>query len=146
MGKAGQGPEQQMITDYLRRMPWDAQVKEFEIKKPARTAALRKSQEAEKLLSAVPPGSAIIVLDEHGKALTSRQFAGKLDGFMTEGFNSVAFIIGGADGLDDSIKQKANLTMAFGSLTWPHIMVRAMLAEQIYRAWSVLNGHPYHRD
>lgn len=146
MGKAGKGPEQQMITDYLRRMPWDAEVKEFEIKKPARTAALRKSQEAEKLLSAVPHGSAIIVLDERGKALTSREFAGEIDSLLIEGFNRIAFIIGGADGLDDSVKKKAIITMAFGTLTWPHIMVRTMLAEQIYRAWSILSGHPYHRD
>lgn len=146
LGKAGRGPEQQMVDDYLRRLPWDASVKEFEIKKPARTADLRKDQEAEKILSAIPNGASVIVLDEHGKHLTSRKLAEKIDSWQTMGSSNLAIIIGGADGLSEAIIKRADLLLAFGSLTWPHMLVRAMLCEQIYRAWSILHGHPYHRD
>ena len=146
LGKAGRGPEQQMIDDYLRRLPWDATVKEFEIKKPAQTADLRKEQEAEKILSAIPTGASIIVLDEGGKHLKSRQLAEKIDNWQVMGSSNLAIIIGGADGLSDTIIKKADLLLAFGSLTWPHMLVRAMLCEQIYRVWSILHSHPYHRD
>lgn len=146
LGKAGRGPEQQMIDDYLRRLPWDASVKEFEIKKPARTADLRKEQEAEKIISAIPTGASVIVLDERGKHLSSRQLAEKIDNWQTMGSSNLAIIIGGADGLSDAITKRADLLLAFGSLTWPHMLVRVMLSEQIYRVWSILHGHPYHRD
>lgn len=145
-GKAGRGPEQQMIDEYLRRLPWDADVKEFEIKKPARTADLRKEQEAEKIISAIPTGASVIVLDERGKHLSSRKLAEKIDNWQTMGSSNLAIIIGGADGLSDAITKRADLLLAFGSLTWPHMLVRAMLSEQIYRVWSILHSHPYHRD
>lgn len=145
-GKLGRGNEQTMVDDYLRRLPWPCEIIEYEIKKPARTAALRKKQEAEKLLAAIPPGAAVVVLDERGKALSSRQFSATLMNWGNEGVNSIAFIIGGADGLDESVRKKAKLVLGFGSLTWPHKLVRVMLTEQIYRAWSISTGHPYHRD
>ncbi len=146
LGKAGRGPEQQMIDDYLRRLPWDASVKEFEIKKPARTAELRKEQEAEKIISAIPAGASVIVLDERGKHLSSRKLAEKIDNWQVMGSSNLAIIIGGADGLSETIIKRADLLLAFGSLTWPHMLVRAMLSEQIYRVWSILHSHPYHRD
>ena len=146
LGKAGRGPEQQMIDDYLRRLPWDASVKEFEIKKPARTAELRKEQEAEKIISAIPTGASVIVLDERGKHLSSRKLAEKIDNWQVMGSSNLAIIIGGADGLSETITKRADLLLAFGSLTWPHMLVRAMLSEQIYRVWSILHSHPYHRD
>ena len=145
-GKMGRGPEKTLVDNYLHRLPWQAEITEFEIKKPARTAELRKAQEAEKLLAAIPPGAAIVVLDERGKALSSREFAGKIDTWAGEGISTTVFIIGGADGLDESIRKKAHLILGFGSLTWPHMLARVMLCEQIYRAWSIGTGHPYHRD
>lgn len=145
-GKAGRGPEQQMIDDYLRRLPWQSEIKEFEIKKAAKTAELRKDQEAEKILSAIPHGASVIVLDERGKDLSSRQLAEKIDNWQVMGSSNLAIIIGGADGLNETIRKRADLLLAFGSLTWPHMLVRAMLSEQIYRAWSILHSHPYHRD
>jgi 23S rRNA (pseudouridine1915-N3)-methyltransferase len=145
-GKIGRCTEQDLIDDYLRRLPWPCEIVEYEIKKPAKTAELRKAQEAEKLLKAIPPGAAIIALDERGKALSSRQFSGTLMNWINEGINTVVFIIGGADGLDETVRRKAKLTLGFGSLTWPHKLARVMLAEQLYRAWSISTGHPYHRD
>jgi 23S rRNA (pseudouridine1915-N3)-methyltransferase len=146
VGKMQRGPEHDLVTEYLKRLPWKTQVAEVEVKKNAATSAERKAREAEKLLAAIPDGSAIITLDENGKALKSRQFAAKIDDWQMAGYSSLAFIIGGADGLDASLLAKADLKLAFGTLTWPHMMVRVMLAEQIYRAWSINTGHPYHRD
>ncbi|MFC4349298.1 23S rRNA (pseudouridine(1915)-N(3))-methyltransferase RlmH [Kordiimonas lipolytica] len=146
VGRMQRGPEMDLVTQYLGRLPWKADITEIDIKKQAANAAERKAREAERILAAVPIGAALVALDEHGKALKSRQFAGKIDEWQATGISHVAFVIGGADGLDRSVLQKADLKLAFGTLTWPHMMVRAMLAEQIYRAWSINAGHPYHRD
>jgi 23S rRNA (pseudouridine1915-N3)-methyltransferase len=145
-GKIGRCPEKDLIDDYIRRLPWQAEITEFEIKKTAKTAELRKQQEAEKLLAAIPPNVAVVVLDERGKALSSRKFSQKIDGWAIDGLSTTVFIIGGADGLDESVRKKANLVLGFGALTWPHKLARVMLAEQIYRAWSISTNHPYHRD
>lgn len=146
IGRMQRSPEKTLVDEYLRRLPWKTTITEIEIKKQVASTAERKAREAEKLLAAIPHGSAIITLDENGKGLSSREFAKKIDGWAVAGFNSLAFIIGGADGLDASILAKADLKLAFGTLTWPHMLVRVMLAEQIYRVWSISTGHPYHRD
>ena len=146
IGKAQRGPTEDLVAEYTRRCPWDIEVKEFDFKKPAKTADLRKAQEAERLLDAIPNNAIVITLDERGKALSSRSLASKIEAFQNEGLSEICFIIGGADGLDETVRKKARLTLAFGTLTWPHMLVRAMLAEQIYRVWTILNGHPYHRD
>ena len=140
------GPEQALVDEYLKRLPWKSNIVEIDIKKPAKTTAERKAKEAERLLAAVPNGAALVVLDENGKHLKSRVFAKKIDDWQANGYRNLALVIGGADGLDASILQKADLKLALGTLTWPHMMVRVMLAEQIYRAWSINTGHPYHRD
>lgn len=140
------GPEQSLMSDYLKRLPWKHSVTEIDLKKQSSNAAERKAREAERLLSAIPDGAAIVVLDEGGKTLTSRALASKLDDWQSTGYSQLAFVIGGADGLDQSVLDKAQLKLAFGALTWPHMLVRVMLAEQIYRAWSINAGHPYHRD
>ncbi|MBL4789942.1 MAG: 23S rRNA (pseudouridine(1915)-N(3))-methyltransferase RlmH [Kordiimonadaceae bacterium] len=146
VGRMQRGAEQALMQEYFKRLPWKTSVIEIDIKKTSATSAERKTREAEKLLAAIPQGAAIIVLDEHGKALSSRAFAGKIDDWQMAGYKNLAFIIGGADGLDKNLIAKADLKLAFGTLTWPHMMVRAMLSEQIYRAWSINTGHPYHRD
>ena len=146
VGRMQRGPEQMLVDEYLKRLPWKATITEIDIKKAASNSEERKAREAEKLFAAIPQGAAIITLDEGGKALKSRGFAAKIDSWQMAGYKSLAFIIGGADGLDKSILAKADLKLAFGTLTWPHMMVRLMLAEQIYRAWSINSGHPYHRD
>lgn len=146
VGRMQRGPELDLVDQYLKRLPWKASITEIDIKKQAANADERKAREAERILAAVPDGAALVALDEHGKALKSRAFAGKLDDWAATGISNIAFVIGGADGLHDSVLGKADLKLAFGTLTWPHMMVRAMLAEQIYRAWSINSGHPYHRD
>lgn len=146
VGRMQRGPELDLVNQYLGRLPWKADIHEIDIKKQAANAAERKAREAERILAAVPDGAALIALDEHGKALKSRQLASKIDDWQATGIGKLAFVIGGADGLDQSLLGKADLKLAFGTLTWPHMMVRAMLAEQIYRAWSINAGHPYHRD
>ena len=97
------------------------------------------------LLAALPPKAHVIVLDEHGKDLTSRELAAKLASWQ-ENANHLAFIIGGADGLTDEVKARANFTLGLGHKTWPHKLVRVMLLEQLYRAQQINTGHPYHRD
>ena len=146
VGRMQRGPELDLMQQYLGRLPWKHSVTEIDIRKQAANAAERKAREAEKLAAAIPAGATVIALDERGKALTSRALAAKIDDWQATGANQLAFLIGGADGLDASLAARADLKLAFGILTWPHMLVRAMLAEQIYRAWSINAGHPYHRD
>ncbi|WP_343264830.1 23S rRNA (pseudouridine(1915)-N(3))-methyltransferase RlmH [Kordiimonas laminariae] len=146
IGRMQRGPEQALVDEYQKRLPWKTNIIEIDMKKPAGTAAERKKREAERLLAAVPDGAALVVLDENGKNFKSREFAGKIDNWQMAGYSHIAFVIGGADGLDSSVLNRADLKIALGSLTWPHMMVRVMLSEQIYRAWSIITGHPYHRD
>ncbi|WP_370650565.1 23S rRNA (pseudouridine(1915)-N(3))-methyltransferase RlmH [Kordiimonas sp. SCSIO 12603] len=146
IGRMQRGPEQALVDEYQKRLPWKTNIIEIDMKKPAGTAAERKKREAERLLAAVPDGAALVVLDENGKNFKSREFAGKIDNWQMAGYSHIAFVIGGADGLDSSVLSRADLKIALGSLTWPHMMVRVMLSEQIYRAWSIITGHPYHRD
>ncbi|WP_262694041.1 23S rRNA (pseudouridine(1915)-N(3))-methyltransferase RlmH [Kordiimonas aquimaris] len=146
IGRMQRGPEYELVHQYLNRLPWKYDVVEIELKKQAAQAKERKLREAERLSAAIPNGAAVIVLDENGRALKSRELAGKIDNWQSIGISNLAFIIGGADGLDKDFIAKADLKLAFGSLTWPHMMVRAMIAEQIYRVWSINAGHPYHRD
>ena len=109
------GPEQALVDEYLKRLPWKSNIVEIDIKKTAATSAERKAREAEKLLAAVPQGAAIVILDENGKGLSSRGFAGKVDTWQATGYKNLAFIIGGADGLDHSLLAKADLKLAFGT-------------------------------
>lgn len=146
IGRMQRGPEYELVQQYLGRLPWKYDIIEIELKKQSAQSAERKIREAERLSAAIPDGAAVVILDENGRALKSREFAGKIDDWQLTGISNIAFIIGGADGLDQSLIARADLKLAFGSLTWPHMMVRAMLAEQIYRAWSINAGHPYHRD
>ena len=95
---------------------------------------------------AIPAGALVVALDERGESLSSRELAGRIGSWRDGGQSDIAFAIGGADGLDPSIRERAGLVLSFGRLTWPHQLARAMLAEQIYRAQQILAGHPYHRD
>ena len=104
------------------------------------------SREAALIAEKIPDGAYVIALDERGKALKSRSFAQKLSDLADGGARDIVFAIGGADGLDQSLRERADLMLGFGPQTWPHMLVRTMLAEQIYRAQSIIAGHPYHRD
>lgn len=144
IGKAKPGPEKELFAAYAARVPWRIDLKEIEIKKELAVDA-RRAREGEALLAAIPEGARIIALDERGKAETSEVFAKRLGRWRDDGVRCVAFIIGGADGLDEALRKRADAVLSFGALTWPHMLVRALLAEQVYRAHTILTGHPYHR-
>jgi 23S rRNA (pseudouridine1915-N3)-methyltransferase len=108
-------------------------------------AAERKAREAESLKAFLPPRAALLALDERGQHVTSAGFAALIGRARDEG-GDIALVIGGPDGLDEALRKSASKIIAFGAMTWPHQLVRAMAAEQIYRAMTILSGHPYHRD
>ena len=105
----------------------------------------RKRAEAEGLAAAIPAGARIVALDERGRDLSSAQLAALLGAWRDDGVRDTVCLIGGADGLAPDLTRRADLVLAFGRATWPHLLVRAMLAEQLYRAATILEGHPYHR-
>ncbi|PYC47430.1 23S rRNA (pseudouridine(1915)-N(3))-methyltransferase RlmH [Litorivita pollutaquae] len=148
VGRLRTGPERDLLDDYLKRFErtgralglGPAIVHEVEDKKGGGMAA-----EADLLRRSLPKGAVICALDERGKLMTSPEFADKLAGWRDAGRSDLAFIIGGADGIDPSLRAEADFSLSFGKMVWPHMMVRAMLSEQIYRAASILAGGPYHR-
>lgn len=137
------------VDDYARRMPPDMPIRLVEIKPGHRVAGedgeKARKIEAERILAALPTGSLPVALDERGSQATTRELADWLRGWMDEGI-SPAFIIGGADGLDASVKARAGRTLGLSKLTLPHALARVMLVEQLYRAVCILKSHPYHRD
>ena len=135
--------------DYAKRMPRETSLALLEIKPESRstgkTVTVMLAAEAQRINAALPADCLRVVLDEHGDALTTRQLADRLSKWMSSG-QDVALVIGGPDGLDASIKQSAKETLRLSSLTLPHALVRVILAEALYRAASLLKGHPYHRE
>ena len=134
--------------EYAKRMPPECRIQLKEIKpverSGGRTAETVMAQERAKIEAAISKGSRIVALDERGKDLTSAQLAQLLVQWQQDG-RDVTFVIGGADGLDAGFKASADMLLRISSLTLPHGMVRVMLAEQLYRAWSITQNHPYHR-
>jgi len=112
----------------------------------ATAPAARMQKEAAAILASLPAGAVVVALDEAGKSLDSRGFADRLAKWRQSGVGNVVFAVGGADGHGAALIERADLRLAFGPLTWPHQLVRVMLAEQLYRAVTILTGHPYHRD
>ncbi len=139
------GPERALFEHYAGRISFALELREIEEKKKLKPDLLKR-REGELLLAQVPVGAVVVALDEAGKTLSSTAFAEKIGRWRDDGVRDVAFIIGGADGLDGAVKKRADLMISFGSQTWPHLLVRGLLAEQIYRAECILAGHPYHRD
>ena len=144
VGRAKAGPEKALYDNYVRRISIPFELKEVEEKKPLSGTELKR-REAELITAKIPDGAIVIALDERGRSFSSEEFAKKLGSWRDESVRDIVFIIGGADGLDESIRKRASLALCFGTLTWPHMLVRGMLAEQVYRALSILAGHPYHR-
>jgi 23S rRNA (pseudouridine1915-N3)-methyltransferase len=136
-------------AEYAKRMPPDAALELIEIKPEKRAAGSSTDRiqkiEAERIMSALPGQAMLIALDEHGRQLTTAELADLLSRWMQEGAQP-CFVIGGADGLDASLKSRADLLLGLSRLTLPHGLARVMLAEQLYRSISLLKGHPYHRD
>lgn len=145
VGRLRRGPEHDLLETYRRRIRWPVSIQEIEEKRPFPTAELRK-REAALLQGALPDGALVAALDEGGRQMKSADFATLLDGWQDEGTRNVAFVIGGADGLDPAFRETASVKIAFGSMTWPHMLARCMLMEQLYRAQQILAGHPYHKS
>ncbi|MCK5167560.1 MAG: 23S rRNA (pseudouridine(1915)-N(3))-methyltransferase RlmH, partial [Rhodospirillaceae bacterium] len=139
IGKMRSSVERDLLNNFSERIRPKPLVIEVEEKRNFSSAEL-KAREGELLISALPAGAKIIALDENGKSLSSRKLATLLGSWSDEGVRETAFIIGGADGLDENVRKKADLTLSLGAMTWPHMMVRGMVAEQIYRAQSILSG------
>ena len=152
IGRLKQGPKRELAERYRERFDDIGRKLGFrgleihEISESrARDAATRMAEEAAAISALVPQKYALVALDEHGKSIDSARFARQLGRFRDEGAENTIFTIGGADGLSPDLRRKAKMTIAFGAATWPHQMVRVMLLEQIYRAATILAGHPYHR-
>lgn len=149
VGRLRASPEFELINDYLTRFDrtgralalGPANIIEVEDKKgggmPAEAALIER---------AIPSGSLICILDERGKVMTSPAFAEQLGGWRDQGRQDVAFVIGGADGIHPAFRAKADAALSFGKMVWPHMLVRVMLSEQLYRAATILSGSPYHRE
>lgn len=147
VGRARGGPEQELFQSYGRRLKWPVTLKEVEEKRKLPAAEL-KLREGELLLAALPEraaGAVMVALDESGKRLSSAAFAKQLGLWRDRGIADLAFLIGGADGLSDAVRGRADLLLSLGDMTWPHLLVRVLLIEQLYRGQSILAGHPYHR-
>jgi 23S rRNA (pseudouridine1915-N3)-methyltransferase len=144
VGRAKAGPERDLYRHYVGRITWPLSLSEVEEKRRLSPAEMKKS-EAQLLLAALPKDAALWALDLRGKALTSQEFAARIARERDNGTAVLAFAIGGAEGLADEVLQRSRLTLALGRLTWPHMLARAMLAEQLYRAQQIIAGHPYHR-
>jgi 23S rRNA (pseudouridine1915-N3)-methyltransferase len=131
-GKIGRSPEADLVERYVKRIAWPTRISEL----PDRGGKLPD----------LPPNSATVALDERGKTLSSVELAKLLERWRDEGKRETRFLIGAADGHDGELRQEADLLLSFGAATWPHLLVRAMLAEQLFRATSILANHPYHRE
>ena len=131
-GRIGRSPEAELVDRYVRRLSW-----------PVRLTELPDSGGK---LPAIEGQTRLVLLDETGEMLSSKAFAERLARWRDDGVREARFMIGAADGFDDAARHKADMLLSFGRATWPHLLARAMLAEQLYRATSILANHPYHRE
>src|SRR5688572_17263564 len=131
-GKIGRSPEADLTNRYLKRIAWPTKVTQL----PDRGGQIPDAA----------ANAITVLLDERGKSLSSMDFAKKLEGWRNTGRREVRFLIGAADGHDKGLRDRADLILSFGPATWPHMLARAMLAEQLFRATSILANHPYHRE
>jgi 23S rRNA (pseudouridine1915-N3)-methyltransferase len=152
VGRLKSGPERELAERYRKRAAEAGRavgIREVEIvevaESRARDVARRCIEESIALAHLIPEGAVTVALDETGENLDSASFAAMLARWRDAGQATIAFVIGGADGLAPSLREKADLSLAFGNATWPHQLVRIMLLEQLYRAVTILSGHPYHR-
>ncbi|MBQ8465788.1 MAG: 23S rRNA (pseudouridine(1915)-N(3))-methyltransferase RlmH [Alphaproteobacteria bacterium] len=131
-------PEAQIINEYIKRSSWRIEIKEKD--------NATQQEEASFLQSHIPSGAKVVVLDERGENMKSIELAHKVENWQSAGCSEICFLIGGADGHLQSTRDKADLILSFGKLTLPHILMRAVLTEQIYRMQKIIEGHPYHRE
>jgi len=153
VGRMKAGPERELADRYFERFAKSGPAVGLEYaglveiaEGRAQTANERRREEGQKLQTMLQQGTALVLLDERGKNFSSEDFAGRLGLLRDCGRKALVIAIGGADGHDQSLRDQADLVLSFGALTWPHQLVRVMLGEQLYRAATILSGHPYHRS
>jgi 23S rRNA (pseudouridine1915-N3)-methyltransferase len=144
VGRAKAGLHRDLEEVYQGRLTMPLTIVEVEERRKL-PAAERRLREGELLLARVPPRATVVALDERGKSLASADFAAQFSKWQGRGADLV-FLIGGADGHADAVRERADAMLSFGPMTWPHLLVRTLLLEQLYRAQQILAGHPYHRD
>ena len=144
IGRAGRGPERDLYEHYAGRIRWPLALRELEEKRKLPPAEMIE-REGKLLLDAAPAKALLVALDRRGHVLDSAAFAERLRRWRDDSVSDLAFLIGGADGHGENLLKRCTLVVSFGAMTWPHLLARAMLAEQIYRAQQLLAGHPYHR-
>ncbi|MET3599499.1 23S rRNA (pseudouridine(1915)-N(3))-methyltransferase RlmH [Martelella mangrovi] len=152
VGRLKSGPEKELVARYLDRLKKTGKAQGIDFTRVneinesrAGNAATRKREEAQALEATLSPETVLVLLDENGKSFDSPGFSEKIATFRDQGKRAMIFAIGGADGLDPALVERADLTINFGAMTWPHQIVRILLAEQLYRAVTLMAGHPYHR-
>jgi 23S rRNA (pseudouridine1915-N3)-methyltransferase len=138
-------PNQKLFLDYIKKTRWKIKLIELD-KKISGSVMEIKKREAQLIAKNISKNSKIILLDEIGENLSSEEFAQKIKNFQNHSVQNIYFIIGGANGVDEEIKKLAHLKIAFGKMTFPHMMIRPMLAEQLYRAFLIIENHPYHKS
>ena len=144
VGRMKKGSEKNLWDVYAKRLKWSVAVKEVEEKNALGPQAIKR-KEADLLLAKVPKGALLVIMDQNGLNISSRDFAKRIGLWQDRGMRDLAIVIGGSDGLDQTVIDKADLKIAMGKMTWPHMLARIMLLEQIYRAQCILENHPYHK-
>ena len=144
VGKLRPGPIHELYSEYAKRIVPAVHLKEIEVRQRLPDAALAM-REGELLIAAVPAASVIVALDERGTQLSSVDFAAKIAAWRDGGVPDLAFLVGGASGHGEAVRARAAFLLALGRMTWPHLLARVLLVEQLYRAQQILAGHPYHR-
>jgi len=149
VGRLRRGPEADLIDDYIARFDRTGRALSLgpvEIIEVEDRNGGKQSVEAGLLLKAIPDNAFLVALDERGKLMTSPEFSQRLVDWRDAGHRDLVFVIGGADGLTEDVRKRANVLLSFGKMVWPHMLARVMLTEQLYRAANILSGGPYHRD
>lgn len=147
IGKFENSPQKAVFENYLKRLKWKVELRELELRNAQNMSVDKvKEGEGELILKALKPSSKLIALDEHGKQFGSIEFSKMISDLAVQGDSDLTFVIGGSDGLAKEVLQKSSLKISLSKMTFPHLMVRSILIEQLYRAESIIKGHPYHRE
>ena len=144
VGRLKKGPLYELFSDYQKKIKWSFKLHEIESR--YRDEVTMQNDENMRLQGLIKPSAFVIALDERGNGLKSLDFAKTIENLQNNAQTDIQFIIGGANGLSDETRDRANMLLSFGQQTWPHMLARVMLTEQIYRAQQILIGHPYHRE
>ena len=144
VGRGKREPTAPLIEDYLKRLSWRTEIKEVELR-GRMSSGERRTREGKLMLDALPAAGLTVALDPGGRSLTSEGFAKRLQEWQNRAVPVLSFLIGGADGFEKSMLKRCDDIVSLGAMTWPHMLARVMLVEQLYRASTIISGHPYHR-